>query len=349
MWCANCQADVATEISADGQSLQCISCGHEIRRVFAPSLHPETQSARELLERWARDQKAVSDPALPASKASPLQVDPIAPGAESAAPTTPAPAAGGTGPAAENITLTPSPNPSGTRKGPPEKPFRPTMRVRIDPGHDSYLGANAKDGQPQPPAEDHSVSAAPNFAQAPSETGSSPQPVLPAAAPAQPLPVQSATPAEQPVPRSSTPHLRLDDPHTSQVPEPHLDVRPFAERPGVLPGRSESFWGQLLAYAGVGGITVGTVFVVWGYFGGVEQYASTGWLIATAGQMLLLLGVVTLISGGMQQTTHEVGARIETLDGRIQRIEQSTHQLLKGPYFARRRRRTANSKRPPAA
>jgi sulfite exporter TauE/SafE len=117
----------------------------------------------------------------------------------------------------------------------------------------------------------------------------------------------------------------------------------------VLPGRSESFWGQLLAYAGVGGITVGTVFVVWGYFGGVEQYASTGWLIATAGQMLLLLGVVTLISGGMQQTTHEVGARIETLDGRIQRIEQSTHQLLKGPYFARRRRRTANSKRPPAA
>jgi sulfite exporter TauE/SafE len=109
-------------------------------------------------------------------------------------------------------------------------------------------------------------------------------------------------------------------------------------------------WGQLLAYTGVGGITVGTVFVVWGYFGGIEHYASTGWLVATAGQMMLLLGVVTLISGGMQQTTHEVGARIETLDGRIHRIEQSTHQLLKGPHFARKRRKgERRSQQPPAA
>ena len=56
MWCSQCQSDVATEISADGQRLLCTICGEEVRKVFAPSQHPETQSARELLERWSKSE-----------------------------------------------------------------------------------------------------------------------------------------------------------------------------------------------------------------------------------------------------------------------------------------------------
>ncbi len=81
--------------------------------------------------------------------------------------------------------------------------------------------------------------------------------------------------------------------------------------------------GQLFAYVGVAGLTVGTVLVLMGYFGGPASYATTGWLITTAGQMLLFLGVVTLVSGGMEQTTQEVARRIDTIGERLVRIEQA--------------------------
>jgi hypothetical protein len=81
--------------------------------------------------------------------------------------------------------------------------------------------------------------------------------------------------------------------------------------------------GQLFAYVGVGGLTVGTVLVLMGYFGGPASYATTGWLITTAGQMLLFLGVVTLVSGGMEQTTQEVARRIDTIGERLVRIEHA--------------------------
>lgn len=84
--------------------------------------------------------------------------------------------------------------------------------------------------------------------------------------------------------------------------------------------------GQIFAYIGVGGLTVGTALILMGYFGGPASYATTGWLVATAGQMLLFLGVVTLVSGGMEQTTQEVARRIDTLGERLGRIEQAAAQ-----------------------
>lgn len=77
--------------------------------------------------------------------------------------------------------------------------------------------------------------------------------------------------------------------------------------------------------------------VLWGYFGGPASYTPTGWLLASAGQMLLFLGVVTLVSGGMEQTTHEVSRRIEYLGDQLIRIEKHTQeQLLRGPHYASR-------------
>ncbi len=90
----------------------------------------------------------------------------------------------------------------------------------------------------------------------------------------------------------------------------------------------------MLAYAGVLALTVGAAFVLMGYFGGPrwQSYTPTGWLITTTGQMLLFLGVVTLVSGGMEQTTEEVARRIDRLGQRIIRIEwASQNHALKGP------------------
>lgn len=99
----------------------------------------------------------------------------------------------------------------------------------------------------------------------------------------------------------------------------------FPSAPVVLSDNSTrwvALAGQLFAYLGVGTLTVGAVLVLMGYFGDTPNYSSTGWLVTTAGQMLLMLGVVTLISGGMEQTTQEVARRIDTIGERIGRIER---------------------------
>ncbi len=67
--------------------------------------------------------------------------------------------------------------------------------------------------------------------------------------------------------------------------------------------------------------------VVWSYFGGPANYAPTGWLLATAGQMLLFFGVVSLVSGGLEQTTEQVNKRIEQLGDHIIRIEQAAREM----------------------
>ncbi len=87
-----------------------------------------------------------------------------------------------------------------------------------------------------------------------------------------------------------------------------------------------SMAGQLCAYGGVGLLTCGTVLVLSGYFGGPTHYAPTGWLIAAVGQMLLFLGVVTLVSGGMEQTVDEVAWRIDYLAERIVHLEHMVQE-----------------------
>ncbi|MFV0445196.1 MAG: hypothetical protein ACK5Q5_16590 [Planctomycetaceae bacterium] len=272
MWCPDCQADVATEVASDGQSLLCTSCGAEIRKVFAPSLHPETRSARELLERWAAEELLDG----PDDNAD------LPPATGRAAPRRPA------GEERRNR----ADGPADERQPARKKPAGPKFRVDA----------------PHPTAE---VIAGRRATQPPQQP-----PVTPTAAAAQPLP----------------PGYHQHPAHTAVRP-PHFDVQAVVENPETS-GRSESLWGQMLAYLGVGVLTVGTVLVLWGHFGSVATYSSTGWLVATGGQMLLLLGVVTLVSGGMQQTTHEVSRRVEHIGDRIVRIEQSTRELLQGPHFA---------------
>jgi hypothetical protein len=132
-----------------------------------------------------------------------------------------------------------------------------------------------------------------------------------------PAPIAAATGPEMPA------HdVVIHPPHA--VHPPHFLPNPVPQL--ASPADKSSKWvtlvGQICAYVGVGGLTVGTVLVLMGYFGGPAHYATTGWLVTTAGQMLLFLGVITLVSGGMEQTTQEVARRIDTLGERLGRIEE---------------------------
>jgi hypothetical protein len=120
--------------------------------------------------------------------------------------------------------------------------------------------------------------------------------------------------------------------HAAELAGPNFDIQ------GSLldTDRRKTNWtyvlGQLLAYAGVALLTVGSTLVLWGYFGGPASYAPTGWLTTMAGQMILILGVVTLVSGGMEQTNEDVRVRIERLGERMIRIEQiARDHALRGP------------------
>jgi len=134
-------------------------------------------------------------------------------------------------------------------------------------------------------------------------------------------------------------------------PTTHDDmVRMAVQQPVTRAGNWTTSIGQLCAYGGVAVLTLGTVMVLSGYFGGPANYAPTGWLVAAVGQMLLFLGVVTLVSGGMEQTVDEVSWRIDHLASTISRLEQvieSQQSQLK--EFQRRELRRARRDQSDAA
>ena len=129
---------------------------------------------------------------------------------------------------------------------------------------------------------------------------------------------------------STVPELPQTSGHDNIIHQAHTPNPPHFQTVPVSLADKSSKWvtlvGQIFAYLGVAGLTVGTSLVLMGYFGGPASYATTGWLVATAGQMLLFLGVVTLVSGGMEQTTQEVARRIDTLGERLVRIEQAAER-----------------------
>lgn len=117
----------------------------------------------------------------------------------------------------------------------------------------------------------------------------------------------------------------IDEAHDAATRGPHFEVVP--QRRSNL----TSVTGQFLAYLGVLGLTIGTAMVIYGHFGGYSQYTPTGWLVTTVAQMMLFLGVINLVSGGMEQTNTDVSQRMEYLGAQLMRIEQVTEEALRGP------------------
>jgi len=84
--------------------------------------------------------------------------------------------------------------------------------------------------------------------------------------------------------------------------------------------------GHLAAYGGVGLLSIGMTLVIWSYFGGPLAYAPTGWLLTTVGQMLLYLGVVTLVASGLEQTTDAVTLQMRQMGEKIERLESESRR-----------------------
>lgn len=122
----------------------------------------------------------------------------------------------------------------------------------------------------------------------------------------------------------------IDEAHESVMRGPHFEIN--------APKRSNltSMTGQFLAYLGVLGLTIGTAMVIYGHFGGYAEYTPTGWLVTTVAQMLLFLGVINLVSGGIEQNNEDVSRRINTLGDQLLRIEQVTSEVLRGPKISPR-------------
>ena len=325
MYCETCQADVAAEISPSGQALLCTDCGSEVTQTQAPALSDEARSARDLLQRWSQDE--MLDPYGPVESATEesaperrLRVDASTDGV-------PEPASSRKDQANRKVR-----RPNHPKKADPE-PSEPTAdssrpassgrgqsgprkpHFRIDAGHGSRPDAPAADADP--------VDADPVHSEAVDADAYEPAAyALDAIAPA-----IASGPAPLPA------GYRVDAVHQA-TPAPHMPLDAFAPPTGPRPGRFESLAGQLLAYGGVALLTVGTALILFGYFGGgeVASYTATGWLVATIGQMLLFLGVVTLISGGMQQTTHEVGSRVQYLGERLVRLESGHSDPIGRPH-----------------
>ena len=77
--------------------------------------------------------------------------------------------------------------------------------------------------------------------------------------------------------------------------------------------------------------------VIYGHFGGYSEYTPTGWLVTTVAQMLLFLGVINLVSGGIEQNNEDVSRRINTIGEQLLRIEQVTSEVARGPKIPARR------------
>lgn len=88
--------------------------------------------------------------------------------------------------------------------------------------------------------------------------------------------------------------------------------------------------GQIFAYLGIICLTAGTCGVIVSYFGGPASYAPYGWLGATIGQMFLFLGIVILISAGMEQTSQELRQTVDQrMDEVTQRLDQIGTQIMR--------------------
>ncbi len=346
MWCGKCQADVAAEVSPDNQRVFCTTCGALLSTIDLPPTRPianqlgdRTKDARELLQRWSSGQ--VLDqfgppirapiPSDLANSNTTVRVETTRPAAVVAVPPPPIIAA-----------LTAIPTALKAVEASNSAPTSPP------------LASNAVVERPLPQLTN------------PLATPNESRPLsVPFANPLTgPSGLTSSPPAAAPTPVVAAPsHLfRVDAAHPAEhfasaknVAAPALEsVGAFAAQPPVVETKREprrpTFWfptwdpavwrselnttgswssmlGQFLAYAGVLGMTAGCCLVVWSYFGGPENYAPMGWLLATGGQMLLFFGVVTLVSGGLEQTTEQVNKRIEQLGDHIIRIEQAAREI----------------------
>ncbi|WP_010582783.1 hypothetical protein [Schlesneria paludicola] len=301
MWCPSCRAEVAAELSRDNRRMMCARCQTELGIAAAASPLTSTSTLNAETERDARE--------LLARWSSQNMLEPSS--------------------------LHSSSKHFNKSVGPVESQFqKPDLRFDapqslVPPPSPRSLAAFI---------ESRNAIAAPAHSPQAVEPRERTQPVAavphqeaPAARAPETLAYEPARPAPRP-PRPAPSEVPVAGGHDQMVRA--ALAQPARQRAGWM-----SMAGQLCAYLGVGLLTCGTVLVMWSYFGGPQHFMPTGWLTAAVGQMLLFLGVVTLISGGMEQTVAEVAWRIDHLAEEvhhlslaIDELEDSHHQARQGTH-----------------
>lgn len=302
MWCAKCQSDVAVEARPNSQRLHCATCGTEISPRLNQPAQPPAAKGNPAEGRPAAESKTPSPTRNPqellARWAGSQMFDPygpiVTPGARAAEakpevskPEVPKPVA--PTPVAREVPSAPVPLVANTNPAPianPTETLDKSAKLRVDPAF-----TEGWSGMPSPhvaePSQGHS-------------TG-------------------TAIPAEREVASNSRVHA------PSGLRGPHFNPSRI-QTPPPKSFRAAAVFGQLLAYAGAATLTGGAGLVLWGYLGGPTHLAPTGWFTTTIGQMLLFMGVVTLVSAGMEQTTAEVSRRVDSIAEQLTRLEYATAQ-----------------------
>jgi hypothetical protein len=381
MWCGTCQSDVVTEVASDHRRVSCSICGATLGETAASKDANEdssprsakTSQARELLDRWAKS--PLFDPYGPARTGqesaaestraeSPNSQDETPQTAASPHTRQPLPSQ-----ATLQVEATRTPTSAVPQSSHPtdqpvtgnaEELDRLTEEIlsrvaRITDSIRQPATAAAEVAQRESPTTPAAETPSDRVVESPEEAAwrvDSSHAARPheASRPggrsfdAAGNPVSAITGRanmEEPAPH------RIDPTHAqASIPAPHAEfTQPTQASPSNPPQKSGFVGGigQVLAYFGILGLTAGTSLVIVGYFGGPAHYAPTGWLITTIGQMMLFLGVVTLVSTGMEQTQaevresldetlREVSSRIDQLGQRLTRIDASAHETPPAPH-----------------
>jgi hypothetical protein len=335
MWCEHCQADRAAEASAETKEITCATCGTRLTSQQFGKLDRQMQQARELLDRWSKEPLLEPYSPLPDKHASHLSELRDSEASESREQIS------------ESLSdaLTGESDVEFSSMGDQiEKIFAKSRRAKF-----RYDVAHRSDSEDQPlDALEESVSKKLSHAIDDAE-------ILEDAAPRNPSRAETlseearrsvsfadSSPSTPTIPTgdriSSVKVHRTDPPPQQTAPATHLNIQQLIEERLEHKSRKIDWMmmaGQWLAYLGVLAMTAGGAVIVYGYFGGAEGMTPRGWMLTTAGQMLLFLGIVTLISNGMERSSEEITDRIDILGEQLFRFEAETRaHFVKGPKLS---------------
>ncbi|MEO1994054.1 MAG: hypothetical protein ABGZ17_02130 [Planctomycetaceae bacterium] len=304
MWCANCQADVAAEVTANKHRILCASCGNDLAGGTQGSSTPQARQAQQILDRWSN--QTLTAPASPAVRVS-HAIEP-------------------------SLSLQPTPTPSE----PSAPALSPSAVAEQTDAHVAATIVQPVDaGQPrtsEPAPVEQPVDDIPTAPPSPSHSEHStlrfdtPQTPLQASEPGHGYQPNASRPPRRAVPQPTAPSAAacVAEPAAAES-QPMFSVQNFDAQLEISRRQQrQAKWvasiAQFLAYCGIGGLTVGTACVIWGYFGGVSNYLPMGWLVLSFGQMLLFLGMVTMVSCSVEQANTDVTRQLAEIQKQLARM-----------------------------
>lgn len=299
MWCHHCDSDVAAEIGPGGQRAHCATCGNEIAARGTPAQATRTREALQLLDRWSRPQLLDPFQTTPGQERETDDPEVV------------------TVPVPQDPAASIAPEPHETPSSIAEEPVTAVETEECSESHDDE-SADMSEESVAVDADEIVHDKPPKHADVSSETEGDSHTIETLIPQRSRLAV--ATLGTESAPTSHTVRHETEIPMTddSRV-RSHGTVRD-----SIAPDDGTNWValaGQLLAYGGVAVLTVGTTLALWAHFAGQPSHVPTGWLIAAAGQMLLFLGVVTLVSTGIEQTAIDLQRRFDRVADRLGRVE----------------------------